>query len=380
MKTFSTSLICLASLVAAGAVCAESNVTLYGVMDAGVSVVKGKGSDTLVQALNNGDAVSRWGLKGKEDIGNGNFVSFVLEQGIKPMTGQEATTGVLFDRDSILTVGGNWGQFSFGRTGSLMGTTGTYGMWTNMGANPLAANFLDSQMLGSFVGSGQINNAVTYQGKPWDFLTVTLQYSNGIANDTEKWSKNDHLYGASVFYKKDDLNAGLIFTLTQYESDGTYNAANSNSTKNIFLTLSKNFGATRVYFDYQHVWDSRNLGGATNAFYAKDLGFGTTAQLADSKKGFRSDSFAIGANTPLWGGKIYAALKWNIAKWQGDSYKEGADRDGNRWVASLKYSYPFSKRTHLYTILNYAKGYGMFKCYEERATRLTWGMGLNHHF
>ena len=43
---------------------------------------------------------------------------------------------------------------------------------------------------------------------------------------------------------------------------------------------------------------SRSLGGGPNAFYAKDLGFGSTAAVKGSKKGFRSDTFVIGASTP----------------------------------------------------------------------------------
>ena len=67
---------CLTAMSAAAA----SSVSVYGVIDTGFGVSKGKGQAAKVQAISGGNAASRWGLKGQEDLGGGSYVKFVLEQ------------------------------------------------------------------------------------------------------------------------------------------------------------------------------------------------------------------------------------------------------------------------------------------------------------
>lgn len=85
-----------------------------------------------------------------------------------------------------------------------MGTTGYFGQFPKMSANPMACNYLDAALIGSLVNSGMLNNSVTYQVKPTNTLTLTAQYSNGISTDEAKWAKNNHYYGLSAQYKNQD--------------------------------------------------------------------------------------------------------------------------------------------------------------------------------
>ncbi|WP_304947697.1 porin, partial [uncultured Parasutterella sp.] len=71
------------SLIAAGMLAAvsgtalaASNVTLYGVLDAGVTVSKQHGGSTLVNMSNGNWLGNRWGIKGEEELGGGNNVFF----------------------------------------------------------------------------------------------------------------------------------------------------------------------------------------------------------------------------------------------------------------------------------------------------------------
>ena len=196
---------CLTAMSAAAA----SSVSVYGVIDTGFGVSKGKGQAAKVQAISGGNAASRWGLKGQEDLGGGSYVKFVLEQGLKINNGEGQTSGVLFDRDSLLIIGGRWGELGFGRSGSLMGTTGYFGQFPKMSANPMACNYLDAALIGSLVNSGMLNNSVTYQVKPTNTLTLTAQYSNGISTDEAKWAKNNHYYGLSAQYKNQGFKEPL---------------------------------------------------------------------------------------------------------------------------------------------------------------------------
>ena len=127
-----------AALVAgfAGVAHAESSVTLYGLVDAGYGYsnieAKGRGDYPngkvsvrkfgVQSGVMNGN---RWGLKGKEDLGNGTSAIFVLESGfdLGDGTQSQSTKGKdgnridrLFGRQAYVGLTGeSWGTFTIGR-------------------------------------------------------------------------------------------------------------------------------------------------------------------------------------------------------------------------------------------------------------------------
>ena len=76
---------CLTAMSAAAA----SSVSVYGVIDTGFGVSKGKGQAAKVQAISGGNAASRWGLKGQEDLGGGSYVKFVLDKASRLTTARD---------------------------------------------------------------------------------------------------------------------------------------------------------------------------------------------------------------------------------------------------------------------------------------------------
>ena len=100
-------LIAAAVMAASGVAFAASNVTLYGVIDAGAVVSKVKHNTTKVQMKSGFDSGSRWGIKGVEDLGNGYAVGFQLEQGFDSDTGADTaanSAGKSFGRETRLYV------------------------------------------------------------------------------------------------------------------------------------------------------------------------------------------------------------------------------------------------------------------------------------
>ena len=113
-------LIAAAVMAASGVAFAASNVTLYGVLEEGVVVQKGKHFDTNVQLKSGFVAGNRWGIKGVEELGNGYAVGFILENGFNSddgTNGQKYSGG--FSRETKLYINGGFGQIGFGRLGSL---------------------------------------------------------------------------------------------------------------------------------------------------------------------------------------------------------------------------------------------------------------------
>ena len=81
---------------------AEPSVTLYGILDGGVSVSKLQHQSAKVQMTNGNWLSNRWGLMSQEDLGGGNSVYFKLEQGFNLSNGSEAVAGKAFNRETAL--------------------------------------------------------------------------------------------------------------------------------------------------------------------------------------------------------------------------------------------------------------------------------------
>ncbi len=100
MKKTAFSLAAMAVLAAAGSAHAQSNVTLYGRLDAGISNTSNAGPNksSMTQVSSGGMNTSRWGILGSEDLGGGLKAVFNLEGGILVDTG--AADGALFKRQA----------------------------------------------------------------------------------------------------------------------------------------------------------------------------------------------------------------------------------------------------------------------------------------
>lgn len=133
-----------------------------------------------------------------------------------------------------------------------------------------------------------------------------------------------------------------------------------------------------MHVAYQHLEHARGVLGTPNVISGADMGFAA----ATSREGFTADSFSVGANHPLLGGRIHGSVKMVRASWEGPNAANLA-ADGERWVGAVRYSYPLSKRTNLYAVGTYAYGNGMFRNTEKAenvASRSTVAMGMTHKF
>ena len=141
-----------AALLMTGVYAAESNVQVYGVIDAAVTGYKVKGQDAMLEFTSGFSMGNRIGIRGREDLGNGYSVGFDLEQGFLLDTGAQFNTwskdGVVqngaFNRQSYLDVTGPFGKIAFGRMVSLSGGTGDFNMakWSPFGIGYGVASFI----------------------------------------------------------------------------------------------------------------------------------------------------------------------------------------------------------------------------------------------
>ena len=146
---------------AGGAVQAQSTVTMFGLIDAGVEVIDHVGANAghlwRVPSLTGGFA-SRLGFRGSEDLGGGLSASFVLELGFAPDQGTLTQGGRTFGRQALVALGGPYGQFSVGRQYTML-------FWSLLDADILGPNLYGTGSLDVGIPNARADNAFAWRGK-----------------------------------------------------------------------------------------------------------------------------------------------------------------------------------------------------------------------
>ncbi|MFD1559435.1 porin [Paraburkholderia silviterrae] len=99
---------------------AQSSVTLYGIVDAGLSYVtnaaktNGKNRDVAAM-MSGGEAADRFGFRGVEDLGGGLKAVFQLENGFNLANGGVQQNGRLFGRQAFVGLSSPYGTLMLGR-------------------------------------------------------------------------------------------------------------------------------------------------------------------------------------------------------------------------------------------------------------------------
>jgi len=112
----------LGAVVLAAAQAASAQATLYGVIDTSLRYQSNTNTSTAsMGSLTPGAyGASRWGVRGREDLGGGLYASYQLEQGFNPDTGTPVDPTRGFNRHSWVGIGGDWGRVTAGRQYSLV--------------------------------------------------------------------------------------------------------------------------------------------------------------------------------------------------------------------------------------------------------------------
>jgi GBP family porin len=111
--------------LSAGAVYAQSSVTLYGIID--TALIYGNNENTAqgghsgIEMNSGGISGSRVGFRGTEDLGGGTRAIFDLEDGFSSANGKLSNTGALFGRQSFVGLSSkSYGTITLGRRYSFM--------------------------------------------------------------------------------------------------------------------------------------------------------------------------------------------------------------------------------------------------------------------
>ena len=363
-----------------GAALAQSNVTLYGIIDVNFQY-NDPDVGASTRGINSGhQSGSRWGVRGSEALSPNLNAVFTLEGGYAPDLGTQLQ-GRLFGRQAWAGLSGGWGTVVAGRVATFSSGTGSFDMWGNI--DPFVTGFGDSGLGSTFTASGalRLDNSVLYQSPSWGGFKFGAGYSFNASGAENAGSGNNNRtffsgasYGAGPFYVAitydviEPTDAGLPGSATTPRV-----AAGANDMKLLQI------GGT---FDLKFV----KLHGA----YAKeddvlfDTGFGLRPDT-----GADSDSWMGGVSVPLLGGTLLGSYQ----KRDGDSVTvclsavvtgpcpvgATAVRQAERDVWALGYTYPLSRRTNLYVNFSDSDGEGAFQG-SPTLDRKQYTMGMRHLF
>ncbi|WGS43309.1 porin [Burkholderia sp. JSH-S8] len=100
---------------------AQSSVTLYGSLDAGIQYrSKADGKRSAVNLQNYGNLPTLFGLTGKEDLGGGLAAIFKLEQSFNLNDGTSTVPGSAFYRNAYVGLSGSFGTVTAGRQTTVL--------------------------------------------------------------------------------------------------------------------------------------------------------------------------------------------------------------------------------------------------------------------
>lgn len=161
---------------AASAASAQSTVTLYGIVDAGVEHLTnvGAGGDGLTRMPNlTGSVPSRLGFRGSEDLGGGLRAVFSLETGFSPDSGVLNQGGRMFGRQATVGLQSSWGTFTVGRQNTMY-------TFVLMDADILGPNIYGSSSLDPYIAGARVDNSIGWRTT---FSGVTLGATYSLGRD-----------------------------------------------------------------------------------------------------------------------------------------------------------------------------------------------------
>ncbi|MDL9999128.1 porin [Variovorax sp. J22P240] len=377
MKKYVAAMMPLAALMSIGTASAQSTVTLFGIVDTGVSSywnqAQGPFGTTITtkQTLLTNSAYnsSRLGFKGTEDLGGGLLAGFWLEAGINSDdgTGVSSNGGLQFNRRSTVSLEGGFGEIRLGRD-----YTPTY--WNDNLFDPFGVNGVGTSLISTASGqtspgsvrSGWTNgqysrssNSIGYflpklggfYGQFMYAFNESTRYDPGgltppgvaaIVADPSLASVADdaragRYIGGRVGYNNGPLDVALAYGESTVGSN-FYLGTTSNI--NIWsIGGTYDFGVVKLFGEYSN--NKMDTSFATNAFNP----FGTT------RPGF--DGLLIGATIPVVGYDLirvsYSAVRYNNVNTDFFGFNPNPEAD----KFAIGYVYNFSKRTAVYATFAY---------------------------
>jgi predicted porin len=345
---------------------AQSSVTLYGILDNGFTYTNNaNGHSSIVEqdGNNTGASGSRFGLRGREDLGGGLAAIFLLENGYTLPNGGLQQGGLLFGRQAYVGLSGDFGMVTLGRQydslADYMQPLSAAAQWGGymMGHADEVDNIVDTN---------RVNNSIKFSSQKYAGLKFGGVYSlGGVAGDVTRNQvlslgasyTNGPVSLAAAYLTAKDPNFGFFGANGNALAPGSVTATGAPNTNNI--------GSSRpAYSGFASAGNEQIIAaGGAYAFSAASVGviysnvrFGDLGALAVSgTPTFDAGSTAVFNSVEInFKYQMTSALLWGIAyNWAKGSSVETANGIGigatyNQFETGLDYF--LSKRTDVYFV------------------------------
>jgi predicted porin len=304
----------VAGLVAAPVAMAQSNVTIYGVVDAYLGYSKtGSAKKTVING--GGLSGSRIGFRGTEDLGNGLKAVFTLEYALANDVNEGIGTGALRARQQFVGLQGGFGTVSLGR--QYAPGFGVFKFDAAMGASPFSPQSILSVQNGMSItpnSPARWDNSINWKSANMNGFTAQVIYGLSEVNELSNRRDGDK-FGVNLDYTNGPLAVGVIYhqrkeTGLSWSDWGVSPYVGNN--KEWLLGATYDFGAAKLYGSYQQ-------------------------QKVD---GYKGKLWNLGVSAPVGAaGSVFLA-------YADFDTNESGKTDASSWA--LGYTHAMSKRTTVY--------------------------------
>lgn len=226
--------------------------------------------------------------------------------------------------------------------------------------------------------AGQWDNMIAYQTPDFAGFKVYAQYGMGT-NDNENESRSDRYYALGATYNNGPFAGYFAVDSINYQTaddnGALKNASDIDDSLTVTLGGSYDFDVVKVYLGAQY-FDEVKL-----SKFSGVLGNAGVVKAGTSDYKVKGYAVTLSGDAPLWGGKAMFGIGYTDAD-TADSEDNAQDVELSRYVVSVGYDYPFSKRTDVYAVASY-----MQDSWENNKTKVdadpsayTLYVGLRHRF
>ncbi|MBN3804498.1 porin [Paraburkholderia sp. Ac-20336] len=327
---------------------AQSSVTLYGVLDAGLTYTSNVAGHSKWAAGSGGISQSMFGLRGSEDLGNGLKAIFTLESGFDINNGKFANNNGMFNRQAFVGLSSaQFGTVTLGRQYDavqdyLAPLTAT-GSWGGTSfAHPFNNDNLNTN------GGLSVNNSIKYSSANYAGFTFGGTY--GFSNQAGAFA-NNRQYSLGAAYQWQGLHLGAAYA--QQNNPNGNGGASDGVLANTSGVLEGNFR-------------QRQFGAAASYGFGPALvGVAWTQSRVDNLVGAADGQRQGYTNNYEINGKynLTPALGLGIAYTFTDARGYGVNADGNDMKTryhqiGLQADYSLSRRTDVYAQAVYQHAMG----------------------
>lgn len=327
-----------ASTLVCANVCAQSNVTIYGVVDEAAAYASNQAGHSNTYMRSGSLSASKIGFQGTEDLGGDLQALFLLESGFEADTGAQSVAGSLFNRQAYVGLQSRaWGSVTAGRQYTpyylLVGSLASSNILTGAtGAHPGDFDGLDTTV--------RVSNSLTYSSPVWRGLQASTQYGFGEAKDGNGAGSS---FSAAVKYSASPAEFALGYLKLK-------NGSNAAGWSN---TASGNFGVSAINQGYVSAEAIQFIAASARYSFGKFM-VGANA----SNVQFQAGSASIFRDTAVFNtAGLVASYQAAPALFLSAGYSDTRAAHANDIDSRARYrqlsfeqNYALSKRTALYAI------------------------------